>query len=327
MHVVRRVLAVVCWLVLTVSAPLAQESKYLREGSIGRPTDTPPTDCPQEPLQFRHIECWKGERVIFLPRPKSLQEFGYQSFEKISAGKKAKKTRGYSRRPTYAELVGRIAVVESVKVGKGAGWDLTIRMADGEDRYVGHAARSDRYEASLSGVALVSDLDACRERWLGNTVWYAHKFGPEVYDATTDQVARIELPKFTPVKIIDIVAGWHEYAPVRFVLRTPDGRTAFSDLNPSGSGAWSSMRPLVAFETFFRETDPRMDHDWSDRVWDAIAARSVFIGMTAEQARMSWGEPEDVNRTVIEGESKEQWVYAHGGYVYLSNGVVSAIQN
>lgn len=48
--------------------------------------------------------------------------------------------------------------------------------------------------------------------------------------------------------------------------------------------------------------------------------------MTREQVRFSWGEPDDINRTVIPGRVSEQWVYG-SQYVYFTNGAVSAWQD
>lgn len=63
---------------------------------------------------------------------------------------------------------------------------------------------------------------------------------------------------------------------------------------------------------------------------DAIAARNsnpprIGMGMT-QVKKSSWGEPIDINRTIVSGRTHEQWVYAWG-YVYLENGVVTAIQD
>jgi hypothetical protein len=50
------------------------------------------------------------------------------------------------------------------------------------------------------------------------------------------------------------------------------------------------------------------------------------IGMTADEVRSIWGIPTDVNRTETVNGVSEQWVYTNG-YVYLDNGVVTAIQD
>ena len=56
----------------------------------------------------------------------------------------------------------------------------------------------------------------------------------------------------------------------------------------------------------------------------------VYIGMTEDQLwRSMWGKPTSINRTVTANNIREQWVYRGGkqeGYIYLTNGVVTAIQ-
>lgn len=52
------------------------------------------------------------------------------------------------------------------------------------------------------------------------------------------------------------------------------------------------------------------------------------IGMTANEVRNSrWGSPRDINRTKTANGVHEQWVYSGNRYVYLDNGVVTAIQD
>lgn len=52
-----------------------------------------------------------------------------------------------------------------------------------------------------------------------------------------------------------------------------------------------------------------------------------FIGMTDEQVRNStWGSPENVNKTTTAYGTSEQWVYSGYKYIYLYNGIVTAIQ-
>lgn len=69
---------------------------------------------------------------------------------------------------------------------------------------------------------------------------------------------------------------------------------------------------------------------WEDRVISAIVCGSVFIGMTAEQARAGWGVPSDINRTTGTFGVHEQWVYGEygeQGFLYMENGILTSIQN
>lgn len=49
--------------------------------------------------------------------------------------------------------------------------------------------------------------------------------------------------------------------------------------------------------------------------------------MTQEQVIISsWGKPNKINRTTTANGTYEQWVYLNYKYIYLDNGIVTAIQ-
>ncbi len=55
--------------------------------------------------------------------------------------------------------------------------------------------------------------------------------------------------------------------------------------------------------------------------------RPVSIGMTAQEVENStWGKPKKINRTTTRYGVSEQWVYSNNRYVYLDDGIVTAIQ-
>ena len=49
--------------------------------------------------------------------------------------------------------------------------------------------------------------------------------------------------------------------------------------------------------------------------------------MTADMCREAWGEPDNINRTTGSWGVHEQWCYDWGGYLYIENGKLAAIQN
>lgn len=57
-----------------------------------------------------------------------------------------------------------------------------------------------------------------------------------------------------------------------------------------------------------------------------IFKNNIIIGMTKSMVRESWGEPEDINRTVTSYSTHEQWVYG-STYVYFDNGKLTAWQD
>ena len=65
--------------------------------------------------------------------------------------------------------------------------------------------------------------------------------------------------------------------------------------------------------------------DWDIETCRAMDEKKVAIGMTAEQARLAWGKPGDVNSTITSYGRSEQWVY-DGNYIYVENGKVTSMQ-
>tara|TARA_R110000824_G_scaffold384276_1_gene578167 strand:+ start:415 stop:909 length:495 start_codon:yes stop_codon:yes gene_type:complete len=60
------------------------------------------------------------------------------------------------------------------------------------------------------------------------------------------------------------------------------------------------------------------------RMLTAIGQKKIMIGMTKDQAKLSWGNPRKINKSSY---GPEQWVYRRGSstqYIYFEDGVVTA---
>lgn len=72
------------------------------------------------------------------------------------------------------------------------------------------------------------------------------------------------------------------------------------------------------------------DIERRDRLESHARSGRVAIGQTGEQVVQAWGQPTTINQSIRAGSVSEQWVYRVGRssaqYVYLENGVVTAIQ-
>lgn len=65
--------------------------------------------------------------------------------------------------------------------------------------------------------------------------------------------------------------------------------------------------------------------DWDMETCRTMDQEKVMIGMTAEQARLSWGKPDQINSTTTANIEHEQWVYGRK-YLYIENGVLRSMQ-
>jgi hypothetical protein len=80
-------------------------------------------------------------------------------------------------------------------------------------------------------------------------------------------------------------------------------------------------------EKIKRETEKKY-RKWGKRVVQAIKDGKIFIGMTKEQVRASWGPPDRSNRSVGSWGVHEQWIYGDfGPYLYFENNKLSSWQD
>jgi len=295
-------------LVIPFNVTYAQNS-YIHKESIGK--STTPSVIKKEAFAFYPISSWVGKRFIFLPSPKSLQKSGYQSF---------KGGDGEYGHPSYNKYVGRIAKVVSVNKEQSL-YNVQFVMEDD-----GHRLTATAYSENIWDIALIADIDNARSKWLDKTLWYA---GNKLvtYNEDTEKFGSVNVKKYLPVKVTDIVLGWFEHQPIRFILQTSSGKEGFRDINLSGTNTSNRLRDNVRFKDYFLTKDPRKTYKWPDKVWSSIERESVFIGMTAKQARMGWGKPKTINKTTSNNTISEQWVYSSGSYLYFENGVLTTIQN
>ena len=64
----------------------------------------------------------------------------------------------------------------------------------------------------------------------------------------------------------------------------------------------------------YRQEQIEANPGWSDQIKALVAKGRIVQGMTRAQVRASWGPPRDINRSVGEWGTREQWVY--GGLAY-----------
>ncbi|MCP1309956.1 stalk domain-containing protein [Paenibacillus tyrfis] len=88
---------------------------------------------------------------------------------------------------------------------------------------------------------------------------------------------------------------------------------------------------IEAIHRSFFTADPLAQFDWPESVKAGIRQQKVRVGMTQEQVLMSWGKPDDINKTTGSFGTFEQWVYrgpsiGTGNYLYFTDGVLTSTQ-
>ncbi|OFY16576.1 MAG: hypothetical protein A2X02_05405 [Bacteroidetes bacterium GWF2_29_10] len=59
--------------------------------------------------------------------------------------------------------------------------------------------------------------------------------------------------------------------------------------------------------------------------FNTILQNNIKIGMTREMCKLSWGEPNKINKTITDKKKSEQWVYTDN-YLYFEDDILTAMQ-
>lgn len=155
---------------------------------------------------------------------------------------------------------------------------------------------------------------------------------------------RIELTRMIDLEEVKnlILNGEYKEASVRTVLKNNEGDLTYmalynyaSALEHEAKGDLDMMKYYLALIS--DDYDGPLSKEIKSKIvlrYDEISEKKKFInmkdpaiGMTAKEVENStWGSPQDINKTTTASGVSEQWVYSGYRYIYLENGIVTAIQ-
>lgn len=116
-----------------------------------------------------------------------------------------------------------------------------------------------------------------------------------------------------------------------FIRALTDGRQQQFDVKvkKAAKAAAAEREKRLALEQ-------QSEHARSESIFDKygnelgarILAGDIWLGMTADMARASMGEPKSINRTVTASGTSEQWVYESSHkYLYFKDGILDGWQD
>lgn len=174
-----------------------------------------------------------------------------------------------------------------------------------------------KYGNTVGGVVPESDINLAKQL-IGNPVWFASRtestYFKKMDNLTPYIVKRIELGKGITDKseIYIIVMLKNEEARIP-IIKTESGKF--------------TVPGKVLFTT--EPTPEKLNISKTE--FELIQQSRVVIGMSEFGVNLSWGSPDNINRTSTASGTSKQLVYDPGRsytkYVYVDNGVVTAIQD
>jgi len=314
-----KILLLIFFMLISNGTAISQD--FIQE-SIGKTNKEIEEANPEDSL-FIPLNNWIGEKVIFLPKSKSLQRYGY----KIYNSKKDL----YRDPISYDILVGKIATIKSIDQNNEKGI-ITFELSNGEKYYTAI------FGNTVDDVVLLNDLKVARDKFLGKTIWYTggsrYHGSSRILMTYNEETGKLKEEIFVssvePLKVINVVASWDHTRPIRFVMETKDGNIGFVDINFTGNNTSPTLRHRSRFNDTFSTVNPKQVYDWSKEIWATIEQSEPVIGMNKHQLIMAISTPKEINATRVEKGKQEQWIYdnrAFKGYIYFENGQLSGIQD
>ena len=230
----------------------AQETRpLLHQGPIGQSESD--LKCSKGERDPYPVACWGGEQVVFLPAERG-------TVSSLSEG-------------LLVLRAGHIADV-SVEERRDREFIVTIRDREDGKEFTRNVFIS-RY--NLDGFALVGDIEAAREAYVGDTLFTTDKLSSlNTYDPSVHRLRSFDIASSDRVEVKDIVVGWDAEYPLRVIVETMNGDEGFVDV------AW---RPGVNYAGVVD----------SSRVFESYLSRSIPI--PPEPAEVA--EPEEREVFVI----------------------------
>lgn len=231
----------------------------------------------------------------------------------------------FQNNPIYSDVAEKICTLTSLDL-KDPTRQATIQVDNSGKMYKVDVDTDPRVPEHL---VLASEIDDARRRWKGKSLWYRQDFLSKIVPPGEPRpdVSNWDVKPYSKLLVLDVKAG-DAWAPVMFILRAADGTTGHVEVSLGNTMVPRILRDSTPFYKYFFETDPHVMFPHPPEIWHKIESKRVSIGMNAEQVLLSWGDPRDVKTTVTADGREEQWIYGKGdSYVYLANGLVTAIQN
>lgn len=167
--------------------------------------------------------------------------------------------------------------------------NILFQVDDPHERFI-----TSDFLGYVQGWALKRDIDYVRANFIGKMLWLRNREA-ETYDVATKETKYFKVKNLQPVKVLDVVLSDSESWPLRFILRDALGQQFIKVSKHSGTNSHPESESSYKFQEMFFTEDPRKKYTWDEKTFRAIEDGKLFVGMSKEQARMSWGKPLEIN--------------------------------
>lgn len=272
---------------------------------------------------FLGVDVYKyiGQELYLNARKESLRKYGYDNFKLDYTVTFSDKSNVYkccdNYNSKYNELEGKyFKVLEIIKHPQAEqnkylyGKKFYLKLQEKESNDIVYYEYDGNYEFSFPFI-VIGYFEKQKSLFSGKEfVFKNHKFINNT-DIQTGKTVTIKSGQ--KWKCIDLTIE-DEYYNLSLIFENSLGEKVANSLDRFLNGTYYTSKEADYYQKKFGKN-----------IWNTILDCKVKIGMTKEMCRLSWGEPQDINKTITSSKISEQWVYPDS-YLYFYNGILSTIQ-
>jgi hypothetical protein len=248
---------------------------------------------------------WTGKKFFILEKAIPFQEYGFELYTapyvlKASATLKSDLVLP-NRRLRYLPFFGTCITATSVCT-QGKGEYIVSFLTDTLKMTVYGTTK----HGTIEGIAPADDLEKARKRWLGTTV-YSRRRTIDQYDSLTATFTSKKVSLLESLTVADVRWGILPLPPkpVWLIVRCQDSSEGIIPVYSSWTNVQESFKTGERpWDADIFEKNPKELYPWDSYVWETIDKHSISLGMTTDQVRISWGEPQKIQRIPVPDKKK-----------------------
>ncbi len=316
-----------CFTLYCINSVCAQKSPYDVSPNSNKPVDTiPPSEFALKFPKMNMMD-WKAG-MKFMTEPLKIKALGSASRIELAPYKSLNFVNDQVRQGDFEwkTFTFQSREMRAVKCASGT-CKNTYLIFECEDKkyeweFIGDtAALRKAPNPYMKKIVYLDEVDKVKELLVGKTLYIlTGEWMKE--DEKGREVKSEGNPKYVAVTVTSVGLGTQD-GPSKVVFKQV-GATKEGYLNIRLSGINQSSGLFgIDFDDAFQFEDIRKNYPKiKPEIWTVIQNESMRIGMTKEEAELSWGKPKELH---INGTS-EEWIYDSSGTLFFNKGLLVKIE-
>jgi len=183
------------------------------------------------------------------------------------------------------------------------------------------------HKGAIEGIACIDDLDKAAAQWTGRVVYSRRRF-IDTYDSVVGTFGTVKVNIQDRLTVTGVRWGTTPLPPkpVWLCVSTNEKETGIVPICQTWTNVMLDKVNADGnpWDEDLFEKNPMEIYSWDSSIWKAINSHTIVSGMSKEQVRVSWGQPQRVTTDAAKQLCDEQWLYG-SQFLCLDHDTVTSV--